>query len=340
MRIILVGDFYTFSGCLGMSYRAAFESLGHEVTLFDVRSSLNRYTRFGRFGKVLGNYFTVDAWLLKMNRELVALCRRLQPGAVIVIGANEIKAGALAQIKTSARSRLAFVWMDPLQNLAERTIQGLPLYDLVANYSRDAIEPLHQLGAKKVEWIPFAGDPHLYTKAESHHASKFACDVSFVGNWRPEREAILDRIAAMPEVSLKVWGGQDWQRYCRSQAVKRAWQKEAVYTSQFAAAVRASKININVIDDTNYPAANMRYFEIPYVGGLQLCSPCPELDSDFRHGETIFYFNDQTELAPLIKSLLPNDALRQRVSAAAQAKVISNHTYTHRANQIMDSLNG
>ena len=115
----------------------------------------------------------------------------------------------------------------------------------------------------------------------------------------------------------------------------KAWQGRALRGAEFAKAVASSKINLNIIDQTNYPAANMRFFEIPCAGGLQLCSPCPEMEHEFKHAETLFYYRDEGELSNQIRRLLDDGDLRERVRPAAHKKVMEKHTYSHRAKQIL-----
>lgn len=336
MKVLLVGDFLTWPSCLGISYRNGFTALGCKVDLFDVPSSLRRYVRFGAFGQLVNRYQPVGSWILKMNRELVTTCRALDPEVVVVIGSSEINAGAVAQIKASTHSRTVFIWMDPLQNLSATTIQSLPVYDLVAVYSRAAIEPLIRLGARRAEWVPFAGDPALYPALLDQAPREFESEVSFIGNWRPEREEILDKLITLSPFKLKIWGERGWKKHSRSRRVVKAWQGRSIYTEQFVAAACASKVNLNIIETTNYPGANMRFFELPCAGGLQLSSPCPEMEGEFRHGETIFYFHHAAELPKIIRQLLDDDAQRLRVAAAAHEKIMASHTYLHRAKQILE----
>jgi spore maturation protein CgeB len=115
----------------------------------------------------------------------------------------------------------------------------------------------------------------------------------------------------------------------------RAWQQRAVRGPEYAQAVRASKVNLNIIDPTNYPAANMRFFEIPAAGGLQLSSSCPEMESEFQHGEHVFYYKGPSEAQAIIRRLLSDDMLRNKVAEAGHQKVLARHTYTQRAQQIL-----
>jgi spore maturation protein CgeB len=179
-----------------------------------------------------------------------------------------------------------------------------------------------------------AGDPALHSapREAAQNEQTYGADVTFVGGWRPEREAVLSQLTAF---DVKIWG-PDWGRRCKGKpAILKAWQGRPLYGAGFARAVAHCKVNLNVIDPTNYPAANMRFFEIPTAGGLQVASACPEMAHEFRHGKHLFYYSQSEDLPALIRSLLSDHTLRTTVATAAHKKVLQAHTYAHRAEQIL-----
>jgi len=333
---MLVGHFGI--GALAQSYKIAFEGLGYEVFAFDIGSSVEKHCRLGALGRKFNAYVPVGAWARKANREMVVKAGQLMPQVVVVVGSCPVSAGALAQMKASLEVTLVHIWTDTLVNLDSSLIECLPLYDLECVYSRSALEPMKRLGAGCPVWTPLAGDPSLHgvPEREEPEAVEYGADVTFIGGWRPEREALLSALTSFHlKIRLKIWG-PDWGRRCnKNPAILKAWQGRALRGREFAKAVASSKINLNMIDRTNYPAANMRFFEIPCAGGLQVCSPCPEMEPEFKHGETIFYYRDESELPDLIRGLLGDDELRERVKRAAHGKVMEKHLYRHRARQIL-----
>ena len=329
-------------GRLEVSYQRAFESIGCVTTFFDIEQSVKQFCRFGRIGQQINRFISIEPWIAKANREFVTTAMNEHPDIVLVGGQSPVRAGALAQIATSVGSKFCLVWPDPLAKLPEWTIDCLPLYDLIAACSQSTLQSFHKLGARRAEWIPLAGDPTLHSNISpptSDELEIYGCDVSFVGNWRPEREEVLSSVVSMKGIALKIWGENDWRRFAgNKQVTQRAWQGKPLYADTFAKAVLSSKLNLNIIDPTNYPGANMRFFEIPCAGGLQVCSPCPEWEEEFKDEETIFYYRRAEELSGLILFLLADDALRHRVAQTAHEKVLSAHTYAHRAVRILELL--
>lgn len=331
-RVLLVGEFG--EGSLERSYQAALKSLAFEVRVFDIGNSIRSYCRFGRVGQTFNSFVPVEAWVRKANRDLVTNVFEFQPDFVFTFGHYQIQPGALAQIKSSTATLLVHIWPDTLLNVDANLISCLRLFDLVATYSDSSREHLQKLGAPNVAWIPLAGDPslHPYLECDESEKKQYGADVTFIGGWRPEREAVLQRLVLF---DLRIWG-PDWGRRCRgNDDLLKRWQGRALYGEEFAKAVRSSKINLNIIDPLNYPAANMRFFEIPAAGGLQVCSRCPEMDEEFMHGEQIFYYQEDEALNELIASLLEDQPLRNKVAEAAQANVLSAHTYTKRVESIL-----
>jgi spore maturation protein CgeB len=92
---------------------------------------------------------------------------------------------------------------------------------------------------------------------------------------------------------------------------------------------------LNLIDPLNFPAANMRFFEVPAWGGLQVSSACPEMEREFIHGEHIFYYKDKEDLHDLLVNLLKDDDLREKVAKASQTKILAKHTYADRIKSIL-----
>lgn len=334
-KILVVGIISTWS--IEKSYINSFKALGHQVDSFDIVQSEIRHTRLYKFGRLLNNFIPIEAWIRKSNKDLFVFVKKIQPDVIIVFGQSRISTGLIAQARISFPGiKFLFFWPDPMLNLTPNLINNLKLYDIVFSYSRDSISVFESLGAKNVKWLPFAGDIGLH--GSPIFKREYECDLSFIGMWRPEREEIIFKIFQdLPMLNIKIWG-PDWERSKYYKHLRKIHQKKDLRGSEFAAAIYSSKISLNIMDDTNYPASNMRFFEIPCSGGLQLSSYCPEMIDFFIDGESISYFKSPEDLPKIIENLLINQEHRAKILNKSKDLILNEHNYTKRALLILESI--
>lgn len=340
LRVFIAGQFW--HGSLEGSLARAFENLGWSVTRWDLPAALQRYVKGGRVGQVIDRFMPVEAWNVKANRELVLAAQALKPQLIIVGGAGPVRAGALGQIRASCPTiKLVLWWPDSLLRLNSHVIECLPLYDLVASYSQAAVDVIQQLGAPLAAWVPLAADSVLHRadiEISEEQRRIFGCDVGFVGNYRPEREQAVLALS-QAGFNVKVWGHSEWRRDASDRsAVRRYWQGRPLYGDDFVRAVICSQVSLNPIDPTNYPAANMRFFELLACGGVALNSACPEMESEFVNRETTCYYLNQSDLVAVAGELVEHPKLGREIATSGQRLVQRSHSYVHRVRQVLKSL--
>jgi spore maturation protein CgeB len=323
------------------SYGRALRSVGVDVHYWDFEAAMARHVKLGRVGALFSNFVGVEPWVTKANRDLVRLVLERSPSILVFAGALRIRAGALAQIKMSRPdTRIVMIWPDTLLNLTNQMITCLPVCDLVASYSSTAAHLLKKLGAPRVEWLPFAADTQLFPDSPLIGESdrlKYSCDVSFVGNHRPERERAV-RSLTDAGMTVKVWGGNDWITAAADrERMRTVFGGEVLIAEKLVKAVQCSKISLNVIDATNYPAANMRFFELYACGGAPLSSACPEMLPEFPDGDLAVYF-DESNLVSQARRMLDDTELRSGVAARGRKLTLAAHTYQHRAKRLLETL--
>ncbi|MFN2439889.1 MAG: glycosyltransferase, partial [Chitinophagaceae bacterium] len=145
--------------------------------------------------------------------------------------------------------------------------------------------------------------------------------------------AVID---AFPDLKIFI-RGLEWERNCRDKKILTRLNATPFYGKDFGNFFRNSRISLNVIDDTNYPAANMRFFEIPAAGGLQLSSVCPEMEQIFKSREHILYFSDTKELITQIDFALKNPEESRSIRERSHQFVKENHNYQNRLTKILNS---
>ena len=334
MKVLLAGSFGAHT--LETSYKNAFIDEGHDVEAFDIPSKTSKYVKFGKAGQILNTFLPVEAWQRKVNREFVIKAKEYEPDVIVIVTNALILPSSMAFLRSILlQCKMVLVWPDTLFNLQSHILQSAPLYDLVATYSSNSLDVFRALGFKKVKWVPLAADPHLHYCDLSDDKKTY--DITFVGGWRPEREQIMSHILSnFSSAKIGIWGPY-WNR-SSNKLLRSVADKNPLYASAFSDVIRKSRISMNIIDDTNFPAANMRFFEVPIAGGLQLSSKCPEMESEFRHGEHMFYYSNNDGLLDVIQHVLSGKTDNNNIAKHAQELVLAAHTYRHRVKQILSEL--
>lgn len=333
-KILIAGE--TGNHCLEMSYYQAFKAAGYETQLFDTQRAVHKYARLGKFGRQLHRFFPVEAWLRKANKEFAEYVKAYKPDIIVLFTGAETLPGTIAYIKSILPARIVWYWADPLPNLSRYIHQSLPLVDLVASYSHSSLKVFEQMGARKTLWLPFAGDVDAHYRPAAE-AANHLYDVSFVGSWRPEREAALQTIHEnFPQLRIKL-SGPYWNR-CTYQPLKKIADTKPLYGKAFTDVMQSSLLSLNVMDNTNYPSVNMRFFEILAAGGAQLCSEGPEMESVFQQRKHLLYFSDAPSLVEKVKFALDNPQEIQKIRQNGQQLLLSEHLYKHRVDALVNAV--
>jgi spore maturation protein CgeB len=327
------------------SYLRAFQKLGLTVKSWDMPKGLDRQTRLGGIGRFVNGFWPVEAWVMKANRDLVLAVIESSPDLLLVFGSTRVSAGALGQIKAALpKCQLVLVWPDSLVYCYSWILNAVPVYDLIATYSQATVDPFLRLGARRAEWVPLGFDPELHPPyadgAEDSRAQVYAdCDASFVGNYTTEREEIVVHLVT-GGFRVRVWGPREWERKARDRAaLKKYWQGGPLFGQDFCLAVKSAPVSLNPINPVTYPAANMRFFEIPGCGGVSVCARSPELEAEFPDGQACYYYDSPANARSVVRMAIDDPEGRKRVSRTGQEMVLHAHTYAHRSQQILELVN-
>jgi glycosyltransferase involved in cell wall biosynthesis len=113
------------------------------------------------------------------------------------------------------------------------------------------------------------------------------------------------------------------------------WQKSYAF-EEMAEVYRASKIVVNVPRDDYPQDANMRAFEAMAAGCLLISRSPTELTAvGFEEGVHFVPYQDESDIVDLVAKYLSADSERQRIAGAGREKVLREHTYDCRAEQLL-----
>lgn len=224
---------------------------------------------------------------------------------------------------------------DPFRSL-------IPQYDLVFTYGGGdpVVNAYTALGAQACYPIYNALDVTTHYPVEPD--MRFAADCGFLGNRLPDREQRVEEFFLAPAAHLPekqfVLGGSGWGDKPLPANVKYVGH---VYTHDHNAfnCTAQTVLNINRSSMARYgfsPAT--RVFEAAGAGACIITDAWEGIELFLEPGKEILVAHDGAGVVEQLRSLRPDTA--RRIGKAAYARVLAEHTYQHRAEQVVQVLDG
>lgn len=337
MKILIVGSDSDYA--IERYYRKHLAALGADVRIFPSADRVVRFHRKNLLNRVL---FKTGLWTSyrAVNRALVAAVQEMKPDAVWVFKGMEIFPRTLEQLRQ--RCLLANYNPDHPFVISSRgsgnanVTQSVGLYHVHFCYHGQLMQELKRHFDVQAVFLPFAYDTD---------------DIVYEA---PERIVEIPRVClqANPDgnrvrvVSLLTEHGFDvdvigigWQKTCLASNPKvgisgilpRAgfWKKNQEY-----------RVQLNLFREHNHLSHNMRTFEIPAVGGIELAPYSDEQAAFFEPEREMFFYRSDAELigqAGRILGFGAQEAARVR-AAARKRSVTSGYTFADRAATVFETF--
>jgi spore maturation protein CgeB len=216
----------------------------------------------------------------------------------------------------------------------------IPRYDLIVTYGGGApvVRAYRALDARICVPIYNALDPSTHHPADPN--PRYACDLGFLGNRLPDREARVDEFflraaTLLPEKSFLL-GGNGWHDKPLPPNVRSLGH---VYTHEHNAFNASSRCILNIHRESmaryGYSPAT-RLFEAAGAGACMITDAFEGIESFLEPGREILLARDGSEVADHVRAL--DDTRARAIGAAARAKILAEHTYAHRAVQLESVL--
>ena len=210
------------------------------------------------------------------------------------------------------------------------------LYDLVLTYGGgDPVKRAYEaFGARECVPIYNALDP------ATHHAAapdpRFACDLAFLGNRLPDREARVDEFFFHPARRLPdrhfLLGGNGWPDKPMTPNVRYVGH---VYTADHNTLNSTATAVLNISRDSmaryGFSPAT-RVFEAAGAGACLITDAWDGLETFLEPEREVLVARNGDEVAGHVRRLTPSVA--RAIGDAARRRVLASHTYAHRARQV------
>ncbi len=103
-----------------------------------------------------------------------------------------------------------------------------------------------------------------------------------------------------------------------------------------------SKICLNITRWSHtsvYASATARPFELAAFGACIVSQPYDGIEEWFDVGREIVVVNDKKEVLSVYQDLLCSDDEREKMGERARERILKDHTYRHRADELIRALN-
>jgi glycosyltransferase involved in cell wall biosynthesis len=281
----------------------------------------------------------------RWRRHLESLVERERPDAVIVF---TVPMSHLRGVPTALRERfdVPIVFYDGDAPMSLPEFGGMDTgfnwyhdadpseYDLVLSNSEGAVPRLLDLGARRVETVFWGADPEFFAPQPVDKEY----DVFFYGygdKFRREwvRAMIGEPSRALPDADFAL-GGRDFQG-----DVGEARLIGDVPFNAFARAISAARINLCITRRSHasvYASSSCRPFELASSGAAVVSNPYEGIERWFEPGSELLVVNDAEEATLAYRDLLADPAQAEELGRRARERVLDEHTYRHRARQVID----
>ncbi|ODS33882.1 MAG: hypothetical protein SCARUB_00953 [Candidatus Scalindua rubra] len=187
-------------------------------------------------------------------------------------------------------------------------------YDVVFTAYKPAVKKFKDRGIENVFWIPPACDPEIHGKKTEEKLY----DIGFVGILNPEFNA--ERVRLFNELK------QRFNVYY-----------ERCFLEKMAEVFSRSKI---VFNKSVQGGLAMRVFEVLASGSMLLTDEArgSGLTELFQERKHIVIYRDEKELLELADYYIRNDGEREYIAIEGMEKVLKEHTYDHRAEEMIRTL--
>ncbi len=217
---------------------------------------------------------------------------------------------------------------------------ALPLFDLVLTYGggKRVTEQYVDLGARACHAIYNGFDPDVHYPVPA--SPGFACDLSFLGNRLPDREARVEefflRAAQLAPEQSFLFGGNGWADKPIPQNVRYIGH---VYTADHNVFNCSARMVLNVSRDSmaryGFSPAT-RVFEAAGAGACLITDAWEGIEFFLQPGREILVVHDGAEVAKTLRDVSPERA--GSIGQAARARVLADHTYRSRGALVAEIL--
>jgi hypothetical protein len=281
----------------------------------------------------------------RWRRHLESLIERERPDAVIVF---TVPMAHLRGIPTALRERfgIPIVFYDGDVPMSLPEFGGMDTgfnwyhdadpseYDLLVSNSEGGLERLREMGARETAAVFWGADPDFFAPqpvAKDMDVFFYGYGDKFRQEWVEAMVGVSSR--RLPDVDFAL-GGRDFRADIGS-----ARLVGDVPFNTFATAISAARVNLCITrrsHATVHASSSCRPFELASAGAAIVSNPYYGLERWFEPGSELLIVNSADEAVAAYSDLLGDPGQAEAMGQRARERVLDEHTYRHRARQLLD----
>lgn len=310
-----------------------------EVIMFDAKGIFSEYYSQSILRKLLFR-LELSSIYSSINKQLIDLINNFRPDILLVFKGMEVEPSTLKYAKSKNIFLANYNPDNPFifsgsGSGNKNVTEAIPLFDLHITYDSAVKASIENKYNIRCELIPFGFeiDDDLYDEVCEQAEVKKLCFVGMPDNFRAN--FILQM--AQEGIQIDVYG-LNWSKYVNH---KNITIFEPVYDKALYRTLYKYRIQLNYMRPHNIMSHNMRTFEVPAIGGIQLAPHTIDHVTFFGVGKEIFTYTDVHDCIKKVKYILSlTDDEAQKIRQKAKEKSIqAKYSYKDRAEQLFRILN-
>ena len=277
----------------------------------------------------------------QISKSLIKEVDRWKPNILLLFKGQEILPETLKKIKKQGVYLVNYNLDHPFDYFSKgsgnkNVFRSLSVYDLHITYSKQIQEQLaKKLPKSSNAFLPFG----YFTSIDEERLNRIKTDINevcFIGNPDRERLRIL-KLLIKEGIKINIYG-HGWDKY--PDLNEKANIREALYGKDYLNTISMYRIQLNIFRPHNHNSHNMRTFEVPAAGGIQLAPYSVEQTEFFVEDKEVFFYKNDQELVEKAKQLLalPQSKVVELRQSALFRSIKSNYSYSKRTQQLHNIL--
>lgn len=338
MKLLMVGSNHHWA--IENIYLKYLKELNKQTYLFPAQNLFHEYFNSSLLNKILFRT-GLSSIYKKINIHLLQYVEELRPDIIWVFKGMEVLPETL---KIFRGKKIKLVNYNPDHPFIrsgrgswnKNVIYSVGLYDLHFCYSKLLMKKIQEDYKIKTEWLPFGYelDNETFEKVSQLPEINKLC---FLGNPDNIRAELINHLSKN-KIPIDVYG-HNWKRFLQENDYLKIY--DAVSGIKFWEILRQYRVQLNIFRPHNIGSHNMRTFEIPAVGGIQLAPDSPEHREFFEDGKEIFLYKNNDQLVDKAIFLLQSsDENIQNFRGMARLRSVkSDYSYKDRTIFVYDLIN-